>query len=132
MVIDRRLTGSLLEAVTALPDGSKHRIWRRLGVHIGTDSCMQPKSGERQDRPIAYPPDRNDGKVEVTVTRASDSVTATVSDEGLGMGKPHARSGVREPGPFHHARRSGTPQSRVGCDRHDRGAALQHLPPAIG
>jgi anti-sigma regulatory factor (Ser/Thr protein kinase) len=33
----------------------------------------------------AYPPDRIDGHVDIAVTRAHDSVTVTVSDEGLGM-----------------------------------------------
>jgi serine/threonine-protein kinase RsbW len=33
----------------------------------------------------AYPPDRIDGQLDIAVTRAHDSVTVTVSDEGLGM-----------------------------------------------
>jgi serine/threonine-protein kinase RsbW len=33
----------------------------------------------------AYPPDRIDGHVDIAVTRTDDSVTVTVSDEGLGM-----------------------------------------------
>lgn len=33
----------------------------------------------------AYPPDRIDGHVDVAVTRADDSLTVTISDEGLGM-----------------------------------------------
>jgi Homing endonuclease associated repeat len=52
MVIDRRLTGSLWEAITALPEREQHRIWRRLGAHIGADSRMHPRIGERQERAI--------------------------------------------------------------------------------
>jgi anti-sigma regulatory factor (Ser/Thr protein kinase) len=44
----------------------------------------------------AYSPDRPDGHVEVTVTRASDNLTVMVRDEGVGMddGMPPPGSGL--------------------------------------
>jgi anti-sigma regulatory factor (Ser/Thr protein kinase) len=45
----------------------------------------------------AYPPDHADGHIEVTATRASDSLTVMVKDEGQGMdnGMPPPGSGLR-------------------------------------
>lgn len=44
----------------------------------------------------AYPPDCTDGHVDVAVARTSDSLTVTVSDEGLGVrsGAPSHGSGL--------------------------------------